>query len=74
MVTHFFTLTSSAATGTYFFGIYWDLLKNPDTFWDKSHTILRVRAKAKMRMSARGNMRVRVHGNLDTVNKSSINK
>jgi hypothetical protein len=65
---------TSAATETCFFVIYLDLLKNPYTFWDKSHTILRVRAKTKMRMSARWNIRMRVHGNLDTVNKSSINK
>jgi hypothetical protein len=29
----------AAATGIYFFGIYWDFLINPHTFWNKSHRI-----------------------------------
>jgi hypothetical protein len=34
-----------AATETYFFGIYWDLLKNRYTFSDKSQTIFKVRVR-----------------------------
>jgi hypothetical protein len=33
-----------AATGIYFFGIYWDFLINPHTFWNKSHRISEVGA------------------------------
>ncbi len=40
---------TSATTGTYFLGIYWDLLKNPYIFWGKSHTILRVRMRERVK-------------------------
>jgi hypothetical protein len=38
----------AAATGTYLFGIYLDLLKNPGTFWNKSHMSSKLRVRAKM--------------------------
>ena len=52
----------SAATGTYFFGIYWDFLINPYTFLNKFRTILRVRAKTMVRVKAKTQMRVRARG------------
>jgi hypothetical protein len=48
----------TAATEIYFSGIYWDLLKNPHTFGDKFHTILRVRVRVRARPGARARVRV----------------
>jgi hypothetical protein len=52
-------------------------LKNSYIFWDKSHTILRVRRRERERGRGRAMVRVRAREkreHLDTVNKSSTNK
>jgi hypothetical protein len=45
-----------------FFEIYWDFLINPYTFFNKSRTILRVKAKAIVRVRAQTQLRVKVRG------------
>jgi hypothetical protein len=45
-----------------FFGIYWDFLINPYTFFNKSRTILRVKAKAIVRVRAKTQLRVKARG------------
>ncbi len=49
-----------------FFGIFWDFLINPYTFFNKSRTILRVKAKAIVRVRAKTQLRVKARGQLLT--------
>jgi hypothetical protein len=52
----------TAVTKIYFFGIYWDFLINPYTFFNKCRTILRVKAKAIVRVRAKTQLRVKARG------------